>query len=72
MHRPGGEQQPDVVRCQEHRARAGGHREGGQDYAPATQVVRRRPEDQQREEKDGGVDGEDGVIVVAENRGWAR
>ena len=60
LQRPRGEQEPDAVRRQEHRARARGHREGGEDYAPAAQVVRHRPEDQQRQEKNEGVDGEDG------------
>jgi hypothetical protein len=35
LQRPGREQQPDGVRRQEHRARARGHQEGGENHAAA-------------------------------------
>jgi hypothetical protein len=59
VQRPGSEQQPDVIRCQEQPAGARGHRQAGQDDLAAPQVVRHRPEHQQGGKEQYSVGGEE-------------
>ena len=59
LQHTGSEQQTDALGRQEQRARADVDSQGSDDHGPAAQVVRQRPEHQQRDENDEGIDGED-------------